>query len=267
MSYYNRHLELDAATLKRGIAVFERALGRDRYLTRAELAAHLGRARIVASSQRLARLVMHAELEGIICSGPRRGKQFTYALLADRAPAAQRLSRDEALAELTRRYFRSHGPATIRDFNWWSGLTVADAKRGLEMNRARHVEVDDRKYWTIGRQSAGVSVKGVHLLPIYDEYLVAYRDREAVPHGPMTMKWESRAEVMFLNPLVIDGQIAGTWRTTRKAAGVNIDVNPLTRLSAAQRRGIAEAAARYEKFIGVRPSLFTFSTGRGESEK
>ncbi len=91
-------------------------------------------------------MAMYAELEGVICSGPRREKQFTYALLSDRAPEARCLPRDEALAELTRRYFRSHGPATVRDSVWWSGLRTADAKRGLEMNRARSDEVDGLKY-------------------------------------------------------------------------------------------------------------------------
>ena len=76
------------------------------------------------TGMRLAHLAMYAELEGVICSGPTRGSQFTYALLAERAPDARRLTRDEALGELSRRFFRSHGPATIRDFVWWSGLTA-----------------------------------------------------------------------------------------------------------------------------------------------
>ena len=132
LTYGYRKLALDLATRNRAAGVIERAVGGGQSLTRAELGACLARAGVVATGVRLALLTAHAELEKVICSGPQRGKQSTYALLAQRAADPTRLSRDEALAELTGRYFRSHGPATIRDFVWWSGLTIADAKRGLE---------------------------------------------------------------------------------------------------------------------------------------
>ncbi len=135
LATYNRRQGLTEDVMARGTKVFERALKDGQCLTRAELGARLERAGIMAKGVRLALLTIYAELEGVICSGPRRAGQLTYALLADRAPRPRRLSRDEALAELTLRYFRSHGPATIRDFVWWSGLLTADAKRGLEMNQ------------------------------------------------------------------------------------------------------------------------------------
>ncbi len=252
MASYNRRLELDTATFRQGIQVFERALRDGQHLTRAELAAQLESAGLIARGQRLAYLVAHAELERVLCSGPRRGKQFTYALLAERAPTARSLPHDEALAELTLRFFRSHGPATIRDCGWWSGLSTAHIKRGLEMNRARAVEIDSRTYWTIGRAARGSSAPAaVHLLPIYDEYLVAYRDREAVPHGPMTITTESRAKVMFLHALVIDGAIAGTWKPRLDAKGVTVEVTALRRLTAAERPGISAAAERYAQFLGI----------------
>ena len=210
MASYNRRLELDAKTFTRATAVFERALANRQFLTRLELGERLSRAGLPAAGQRLAHLAMHAELEGVICSGPRRGKQFTYALVAERAPNARRLSRDESLAELTLRYFRSHGPATIRDFVWWSGLTTADTKRGLEMNQARRQQVGDRIYWTVGRAaSVPARVKMAHLLPIYDEYLVSYRDREAVPHGASVITSGARGHVTFWHALVIAGQDRG----------------------------------------------------------
>ncbi len=134
---YTRQLGLDARTLTRATKVFERVLRDGQHLTRPELGEHLQKAGIEARLNRLAHIALHAELERVICSGPRRGKQFTYALLDERAPRAIRLTRDEALAELTTRFFRSHGPATIRDFVWWSGLTTADSKRGLDVVRAR----------------------------------------------------------------------------------------------------------------------------------
>ena len=105
-------------------------------MTRAELSVYLKRAKIPADGLKLAYLMMHAELEGVICSGPRQGKQFTYALLEERAPKAKTRERAEALAELAKRYFASHGPATVRDFAWWSGLTLNDARTAASFRSA-----------------------------------------------------------------------------------------------------------------------------------
>ena len=123
--------------------------------------------------------MMSAELDQVICSGPRRGKQFTYALLAERAPRARVLPRDEALGELTRRYFTSHGPATLRDYVWWSGLTMKEARRGVEIvGRALVQETfGDLTCWSAASAPTAAR-RGAHLLPIYDEYLIAYKDRK-----------------------------------------------------------------------------------------
>ena len=132
----------------------------------------------------LALVTIHAEIECGICSGPRRGRQLTYALLDHRAPRATRFTPDEALAELTTRYFRSHGPATIRDYAWWSGLTTTEAKRGLEAAGAKRAAIDGLDDWTVGSAAAARMRRGrVDLLPICDEYMVAYRDLDAVPRG------------------------------------------------------------------------------------
>jgi hypothetical protein len=250
MSTYHRQLGLDAGMLVRGAAIVERALQDHQYLTRNELAEHLRRADLALNGIRLAHVAMYAELEGIICSGPRRGKQFTYGLVAERAPRAARRSRDEAIATLTRRYFSSHGPATIRDFVWWSGLSTADAKRGLDMNKARRMETDGATYWTIGpRSHRATRDRPVHLLPIYDEYLVAYRDREAVPQGPSRVPAGAREPVNFRHALVIAGQVGGTWRTKRQLKAVLIDAVPLRPLTRAERRCLGEAVRHYERFL------------------
>jgi hypothetical protein len=254
MSTYDRRLGLDSGVMTRATSVIERALGdalgEGRYLTRRELGTHLVRAGLRAGSMELAHIAMYAELEGVICSGPRRGKEFTYALLSDRAPAARSLPRDEAIAELSRRYFRSHGPATIRDFVWWSGLRTSDARRGLEMTGARSRDIEGVTYWTVGR-SAGVALRrmnSLHLLPVYDEYLVAYRDHHAVPRPPYVLG-------SFQHALVIAGQVAGTWSTVSSANGVRAAVTPLRRLTAAERRALAQAMARYRRVMGVPVSL------------
>lgn len=257
MAIYDRQLGLDASVKRRGTAVIERALGDGQHLTRVELGEWLKGAGLAFTSTRLAHLTLYAELEGVICSGPRRGKKFTYALLADRAPKARRLTRDEALAELALRFFRSHGPATVRDFVWWSGLTTADARRGLEIIRARRSDVDGYVYWTAGAATkAPARVEIAHLLPIYDEYVVSYRDRIAVPHGPsMIPSSTGGGYVTFQHALVIESQIAGTWRMSRGSRDVAIAATPLRRLAARERAALADAAARYGRFSGLPVTL------------
>ena len=252
MAPYNRHLELDARTLARGTDFIARALNEEGNLTRPELSVRLDRAGLPMVGPRLAHLTMYAELEGVICSGPRSGKRFTYALLADRAPKAAPLSRDEALATLARRFFSSHGPATVRDFVWWSGVPTADARRALDIIKARRHDVEGLAYWTVGSMPRTVKLTPrAQLLPIYDEYLIAYRDRVAVPHGPTTTTWGSTRPLSFQHPLIIAGQVTGTWRTTRRTSEVVVDVLLLRRLTSGERRALDESRRRYEKFVAV----------------
>jgi hypothetical protein len=250
IAHYCRKLGLDTAACTRAAGVFERALD-GHALTRRELSTHLERSGMAAKGIPLAMLTIFAELEAVICSGPRRGKEQTYAQLAVRAPAAKRLPRDEALATLAARFFRSHGPATMRDFAWWSGLTMADTKRGLEISRAKSDVVDGCTYWTVGeRARPAKSVANAQLLPIYDEYLVSYRDRYAVPHGPTVVKSGSRS-VTFQHALVIGGQVAGTWRMTRTTGKIALDVVPLRKLTTLERGQVKTAADGYSRFVGM----------------
>src|SRR5207244_8566351 len=118
------------------------------------------RAGMATDGRRFMFMLNRAELDGEICSGVRQGKQMTYASLDERVPPTKDLTRDDALAEITRRYFVSHGPATVQDFVWWSGLTTTDAKAGLDMVR-RHVvqeTIDGRTYWLSASMRAGVRV-------------------------------------------------------------------------------------------------------------
>jgi hypothetical protein len=250
MRAYMQHQGLGGRLMTRATSIFARALAGGRFLTRAELGARLARAGIQATALQLGFITGYAELERVICSGPRRGKDFTYALLAERAPAALRLSRDEALATLTRRFFASHGPATIRDYVWWSGLRVADARRGLDLAGIGSSERDGQTYWGGDRARLRTPpAEGVHLLPIYDEYLVAYRDRIAVPHGPGKIRVGSTT-VNFRHSLVIDGQVAGTWTTSRDRTGERLRVTPLRPLSGREQAQLERVADRYARFTG-----------------
>jgi len=244
LATYLSKFGIEKRTLIKAATVIERALGAGRYLTRQELRARLVRAGITLNGTPLALVVMYVELEHVICSGPRRGKQFTYALVSERAPKARARAGDEALGELTRRYLASHGPATVRDFAWWSSLTTADVRRGLDITSARPLEQHGRTYWTLNpRKAPPQRSTQVSLLPIYDEFLVAYRDRVAVPHGPSMY---TRGPMK--HALVIDGQVAGTWTIDRNG---KLSVMPVRRLTSAERTGVEAEAGRFATFIGI----------------
>jgi len=202
--------------------------------------------------------MMRAELDGIVCSGARRGKQFTYALLDERAPQARTLNRDEALAEFARRYFTSHGPATLQDFVWWSGLSTADARVGLEMVTSQliHEVVDGQTYWfSMSTPPAKDLSQAAYLLPNYDEYIVGYTDRSAVFDASHTNKLDPRGNVLFNHTIVMDGQVVGTWKRTIKRNGVIITPSLLTPPNDAETRAFAASANRYGAFLDMSVNL------------
>ncbi len=226
-AYQYRRLELDKTTFKQRNAALTKALRGGQQLTRAELASVLQQAGIAASDLlRVTYLILGAELDGILCSGPRRGKQFTYALLDERVPTAKTLSRAEALAEFTRRYFTSHGPASEEDFTWWSGLTHADVRSGIEMVRQQlgHDVVNGRTYWLAASMTtAKVSRQAAYFLPNYDEYIIGYTDRSAIFNSSHVDKLDARSNPLFQHTIVINGQVAGTWKRTLKKDAVILD--------------------------------------------
>jgi hypothetical protein len=248
---YYRRVGLDAKTLARSRDVIERELAGGRYRSRQELAAAFRRKRIDTSGQRLAFLMVNAELEAWVCSGPRVGKQFTYALLEERAPQVGPLDRDEALAELTKRYFQSHGPATVRDFVWWSGLTVGDARLGIELAGLAHETVGDFTYWFVpSRAAAPPAASSAHLLPIYDEYLIAYKDRDLVTGArPVTI---APTPDGFIHSLIVDGRLAGSWKRTLTKDGAALDTKSDTVLTRTNARALESAIARYQDFLEMR---------------
>ena len=268
-AYYYKQSGLDAKVFARSCAMIHRVLEGGEFKTRAELAVALKRAKVPAEGLKLAYIMMYAELDGVICSGPRRGKQFTYALLAERAPKARSLERPDAIAELAKRYFISHGPATIRDFVWWSGLTVKDAQLGIEaVKPALDKEtIAGRDYWASASAPAGpvraasgrsaAPAKGCTalLLPNYDEYLIAYKDRGAVVDSDRAANIVARSNGAFSHHLVIDGRLAGSWMRTVKGASVLIEVAPYKKLTPAQSRAVMSAADCYGEFLGVPASL------------
>jgi Winged helix DNA-binding domain len=255
-AYYYRKLELDDAIFTCSNTALTKALQGGKQLTRPELVSALQQAGITADDiLRFTLIVMRAELDGIICSGARRGKQFTYALLDERVPQARTLDYHEALAAFVARYFTSHGPATLQDFVWWSGLSTADARVGLGMVKSQlmHEEIDGQTYWfapsTPPAPPANELPPTAYLLPNFDEYTVGYTDRSALFDMSHAKKFAGRNNILS-NVMVLDGQIVGTWTRTIKKDAVMIAPNLFIALNEAETRAFVASANRYGAFLG-----------------
>lgn len=248
-----REFGLDEAVFTRSKKLVERALQGGKQLSRNAMYEVLEAGGISTAQQRGLHILWRLAQDGLLCFGARVGKQQTFALLAEWAPTAKALPRDEALAELARRYFTSHGPATLQDFAWWSGLSAADAKAGLEMVKSQFVQevIDGQTYWL---SSSGPAVKEIapaaYLLPAYDEYTVAYKDRSAVLN-PAYAEQANYGHGIFNPTIVVDGQVVGTWKRAIEKDSVVITPSYFTKLTKAQTRAVADAAEHYGKFLGA----------------
>lgn len=259
---YYRKAGLDAATLKRSNDVLAQALQGGQQRTREELAVALQQAGIATDGElRLTYLVMYAELEGVIASGARRGKQFTYALLGERVPPTRPLTREEALATAVQRYFASHGPATIADFVWWSGLTVADATVGIALagEQLAQTVMDGKRYYH-APQAMTLTNDGLNtapnawLLPTFDEYLLSYADRSAALDPQAAHIWNGSHEP-FTSSIVIDGMVVGIWRRTFKGKQVVIEMRSYRPLTGDEEQAVADAMQRFGDFLGTPVSI------------
>jgi hypothetical protein len=248
MANYYRINGLDEAAIARGQAAIARALEGGREMTRKELFQVLEAAGIPTAGMRHTFLIGHAELDALICSGPRRGKQFTYALLDERVPAARAVTLEQGLAELVRRYFTSHGPAQLKDFAWWSGLTIAHARAGLEMVGGDLVSevIGGKPHWLAPGSKPRPAATGpvVHLLPNYDEYTVGYRDHDAI-YDPRRVPISN----LLAHVVTVDGHIRGSWRPTVAKSGAVVEMTLPERLKPAEDEALERAAARFGRFL------------------
>jgi hypothetical protein len=251
-AWRHRELELDDTIFSRCRKLFTRALEGGRRLTRDAMYQVLERSRISASGQRGIHVLCRLAQEGLICFGPREGKQPTFVLLDEWVPDSRRLERGEALTELARRYFTSHGPATLADFVWWSGLKVSDARAALEMVSAQLARetIGGATYWMRGDSPLPKIRRATHLLPGFDEYLLGYKDRSAVLDLAHAGKIVPGSNGQFLSTIVINGRVVGTWKRELTKKSVVITASPFAALKKTESRALAEAAQRYGKFLG-----------------
>lgn len=245
-----RQLELDRATLQRGRRVLVRELEGGRRLTRPAAYAALASGGVSPEGQRGIHILSYLAHEGLLCLGPREGRQPTFVLLEEWVQVSRNPGRDEALATLAARYFRSHGPATLQDFAWWSGLTATEARQAVQLaGRELHVEKSGGREWLSadGDGPGEAPRRFAVLLPPWDEYLVAYRLREdAIDNRslPPSGLWIG-------SPLVlVNGKVRGAWRRRLGGSGVKIAVAPWRRITQTEGEALRSAATRYGRFIG-----------------
>jgi hypothetical protein len=258
MGHYNKKLELDDAIFSKTNTAIVKTLEKHTYHTRQELKKMLAELGIHTDVQRLAHILMQAELDGLICSGPRQGKQFTYALLSKRAPHAKTLSREASLYELARIYVRSHGPIQLKDFSWWSGLSVKDATEALSLvkNKVETEAIDGKQFWFINQENSSAVSPKAFLLSIYDEYTIAYKDRSALGGDRYVERLIQMGNALTA-VIVLDGKIIGTWKRMLGVKTVAISLSLFKKLTLSEKKLLEDAAARYGQFVGLHP-IVTF---------
>ena len=220
-----KRLEITPETIRKSNDLITSTISRNGHSTREELAMALKGQGFSVADNRGSHLLIVAELDGLICSGQVRKNKPTYALLEERVPRKKILSRDEALATLAGKYFSSHGPAKIADFAWWSGLTMKEATRGLDMVKAdmERMNAGEREFWMLHSEDPRPERDSVYFLPAYDEFIISYRDRSMIIADKEHLKITS-ANGMFWPLIVVDGKIVGLWKRKVNGDSVSIEI-------------------------------------------
>ena len=253
----HRELGLSELILEKSYETIERALEGNRALSRSELNNELGKVGIGTEGQRSAHILFAAELEGVICSGPTISKQQTYALLKERVPKARQLSEDEALAELAKRYFSSHGPATAQDFNWWSGLSITKVKRALNLiqDSLTSATINGSTFWYSSSMQIPASFsESLRLLPAYDEFIISYKDRSAC------LQFEHQAKALsnngiFRPTIVHNGMVTGIWSRSIKKDKVIITAGFFKAPNKKIKTQFEDAAAEFADFLQMKMEI------------
>lgn len=262
-----RELELDQATFtlaeKAAIGLLQGA----RSATRGELFAAFADAGIDTGGQRGAHLLGRLHQTRLLCWGPIRGNEQAVVLLDEWVTRPRTYEPDEALAEFVRRYFLSHGPATLRDFAWWTKLPVRDAKAGLALARGQLEEmiIDDTSYWMAPGLSDRLPARRVDALPGFDEFMLGYQDRSAALATHHAQFIVPGGNGMFLSTIVVDGRVAGIWRRKKSAAGILVTPVTFAPLTSWAWSGFSRAAAAYGRFLGSEVTVAPQVRHQGEA--
>ncbi len=246
----HQQLELDQAVFTKSGKILEQALQGGNALTRGAIYSLLAEVGISTTAGRGMHILGYHAHQGLICFGPRQSKQPTFVWLEAWIPKPKIPSREEALAELAWRYFCSHGPATLQDFAWWSGLSIGEARKSLEAVKSELEEavLDRHSYWFSPKAIAKPD-PSTFLLPAFDEYLVGYANRDAVLDPAQVKRYNAGGGM--LNPVVVvEGQVVGVWKRKLEGKPVRIELEPFQPLNKTQQHMISVAAEKYGMFLG-----------------
>jgi hypothetical protein len=257
MKSRDKQLGLTENLVKKSNSIVEKALSGGNHLTREELVAELVRNHIDTGGNRASHLFLRAEIDGIICSGITKANKPTYTLLSEWVSGIGTLEREEALMKLARRYFTSHGPATLQDFVWWSGLSVNESKQALEMIRSDFDSetIDYKTYWFTNDFSVPrLENDLIYLLPAYDEFIISYQDRTAsLPSGNHIKAVSDNG--IFRPSILINGQVKGTWKRWIKKDKVILETNLFDSQDKTIKNRIEKASARFSHFLNKKVEI------------
>lgn len=257
IAHYDRNyrlMGLDDEVRSKSYAALVEALHGGQQLTRKELVTALDGSGVVMNAMQISNLLNRAALDGLICLGVMQGKQQSYTLLDEWLPQHPNLVRDEALSEFAMRYFTSHGPATLHDFAWWTGLAMKDARAGLEAVKTQLVEDkrEGKSYW-LSPSSIPIAETShsLYLLPGFDEFVLGYSDRSDLLQAEHYQKITG-LNAIFAYTMVWDGQVVGTWKRSFRKGVVEVTFSPFAPLPPEIMQAFATKAQHYGDFYEVR---------------
>jgi hypothetical protein len=250
-----KQLGLTPSLLKKANSLLEKSLGKN-HLTRDELIALMNKSKIATNDSRASHIFLAAELDGLICSGKSKNNKLTYALLSERVPHPEKISREEALYKLANKYFKSHGPATVADFSWWSGLPLTEAKKAAEMCKTKLAveKINSTEYLFSPGLEPPTKKQSAFLLPAFDEFIISYKDRSAIIPNNVSKKIISNNGI-FWPTILLNGKIAGLWSRANDKKGMIIKANFFENPTGKIAQLLKQALTSYNHFTGKKASI------------